>query len=149
MRVNDHAVAVAPWPGLWRRGLYAGLAAAAVNTGLYALGTAFGVFSTMKVFGPASAEPGLAPTLIVSVVAALAATTLYRALAPRLKHPMLVLCVVAVLVLLFSFIPPTAQTDWSRAQIAFVELMHIAVATAIISALWDWNRTRASRPDLS
>jgi hypothetical protein len=129
------------WQGLWRRGLRAGIAAASINVVLYLIGIVFGVFSSIQVLSSANAEPRLAPILLFSIAAALAATGLYRLLATHLELHMPLLLAIAVLVLMASFVAPTAQADWSRAQIALLELMHIAVATAVMTALWDWDRT--------
>ena len=129
------------WQGLWRRGLRAGIAAASINVVLYLLGIVFGIFSSIQVLSSASPEPRLAPILIASIAAALLATALYRVLAAHLKLHMPILLAIAVLVLMLSFVAPTAQAEWSRAQIALLELMHIAVATAVVTALWDWDRS--------
>jgi hypothetical protein len=129
------------WQGLWRRGLRAGIAAASINIVLYLIGIVFGVFSSIQVLSSASPEPRLAPILVASITAALAATALYRVLAAHVKMHMPILLAIATIVLMVSFVAPTAQADWSRAQIALLELMHIAVATAVVTALWDWDRT--------
>jgi hypothetical protein len=128
------------WRGLWQRGLYASAGAAAVNAGLYITAVALGIFPSLHLLGSATPQPALVTVLIVSCVATLVCTALFRLFAMRTKHPFFLLGALAIAVLVFSFLPVTARTDWSRAQVAMVELMHITVATAIVTALWGWQR---------
>jgi hypothetical protein len=128
------------WRGLWRRGLYASAGAAAANAGLYIAAVALGIFPSLHLLGSATPQPALVTILIVSCVATLVSTALFRLFAKRTRHPFFLLATLATVVLVFSFLPVTARADWSRAQVAMVELMHITVATAIVSALWGWQR---------
>ena len=128
------------WRDLWQRGMYAGIGATLVNTCLYLAANALGIFPAIQLVGSARPQPALITVLIVSLAAALGATALFRLFTPRVKRPLLLLGVLASAVLLLSFLPASARADWSRAQVAVVELMHITVATAIVSALWGWQR---------
>jgi hypothetical protein len=135
---------------LWRRGLYAGLVASSFNAGLYVLGHIFGILPTLKVFDSDAVQPGMAAVIVLSLVGALAATAFYRALVRHLLHPMRTFLPVLALVFALSFIAPTAMAVWSRDQVLLFELMHIVVATAVVSGLWDWQRrARSERARLS
>lgn len=83
----------------------------------------------------------LGPILPVSVVAALAGVGVY-AFVRRVRQPMRVFTTAAILVLIPSFAAPLAMSDWTAAQAAVLNLMHVVVAGVTI---WSVRRVPERR----
>jgi hypothetical protein len=133
-----------PARGLWRRAFYVGGAVTALNNGLYLTGYLLGILPGLRPLHSDTALPGMAAVTAISLFATFAATAFYRVLEFRMRRPMRGFLMMATPLFVLSFLAPTAMGNWSRAQVALFELMHIAVATAVATALWDWQKQKRS-----
>lgn len=120
----------------------AGLIAATINAVLFYIGTATGAIPANLIIPNAGQPLFIVPVIAASFMPIIAAGLLLALLNRFTKQPLRIVNIIAVVFLMLSFAGPFSIPGVPVSMIAFLELMHIVVAVAVLTA---FNRF-ASRP---
>lgn len=106
----------------------------AVNLALYFLGRAIGAFPDPMPL-PNGQSLDAVPVVVASIVGMLGATVVFAGMRRFLARPAPIFRVLALVLLVASFVTPFGIPDASTAAIVLLELMHVVVAVAAIATL--------------
>ncbi len=115
-----------------KAGLFAGLAAAAINALVYFLGRSLG-WITDDVLLPGAEQPlTLPPVIMASLVPALIAAVVAWLVNRFTRRPRQVFTGLAVVLLVLTLVPPFSLPGASGGMIFALVLMHVVAAAAIV-----------------
>lgn len=124
----------------WRAAGLAALVSVVVNTVLYGLAVAVGVFPVFEFVPTPPSTMALSFIWIVSILGALAGVLLFGLLRRYMREPLRAFLGIAAVVLLVSFAVPFAMPGWSTGVILMLEVMHVVVAAAVVTVVWRMAR---------
>jgi hypothetical protein len=138
---NSTAVETVSMRKIWLTGLLAAAISAVVNAIIFFVAAATGLLDTNFVMQPLGQTLTVVPVIASSFIGVLVGTAVFAALAKFTSRPISIFRVVAIVVLVLSFIQPLLIPNVPLGMLLTLELMHVVAGVIAIYLLT--TRTRA------